>query len=67
VSNKYSHFSKVKETRTALFKFKSCHVKVSYNSAEAAAQNGSDVYLCKLCDKYHRSTVLKKGIRRLTK
>ena len=63
--NKYKRFSKVEETRAALKKFKSCHVKVAYLNEELAAQNGSSVYLCKLCHKYHRSTILKKGIKRL--
>ena len=65
--NKYKRFSKVEETRTALKKFKSCHVKARYGSEEEAAAKGSTVYLCSLCGKYHRSTIFKKGTKRAKK
>jgi len=54
--NKYSDFSRQREEKKELIKYRMCAKKKAFESPESAHQKGQSFYACPLCGKYHRTS-----------
>jgi len=54
--NKYSDFSRQREEKKALKKYRMCAKKKAFESPEAAHQKGQRFYACPFCGEYHRTS-----------